>query len=52
MAAILSLALTKALPTGVAIWGLSLLAFCLALHTGPARVETTRMLQAAGGEAA
>jgi hypothetical protein len=52
MAALLALALTKALPTGIAIWGLSLLAFCLALHTGPARVETTRTPQAAGGQAA
>jgi hypothetical protein len=52
MAAMLALALTKALPTGVAVWGLSLLAFCGALYTRPAGVDTTRMLPAAGGQAA
>jgi hypothetical protein len=46
MAAMLALALTKALPTGVAVWGLCLLVFCIALYTRPAPAATRELARA------
>lgn len=52
LAAMLALAFTKALPTGVAVWGLCLLAFSGALCTSPAAAETRRMVPDPEGQAA
>ena len=52
MCALLGLALTKALPAGVAVWGLTLLVLCGALYTRSAPLEDLGMMRAAEGRPA